>query len=235
MKKIWGTFFKKNKSKDANEETQCNDDKFPNITGPFNILFVADTHGVLLQEDVEPLLCSDKNEIDAIIALGDVFDNEFTILKSTFPLSNIYGVLGNHNNFDDLERNNVQSLELEIVNINGLTIGGFGGSIKYKDVNMPLLTDEESTERARMLSYVDIFVTHDGPKNKKRDFAHSGLQGISEYIKENSPSYHFFGHKHEPEVILHQNGTVSICEYKLSLYSFDKSGCQKIWSSFTKK
>ena len=139
-------------------------------------------------------------------------------------------MLGNHDAYGDLERRGIASLDDGILDICGVIFGGFSGSLKYKNADAPLLTDEESTEKARMLPTVDVFVTHDGPKIETRNEAHAGLLGVCTYIEEKHPKYHFFGHRHERKEEKLKS-TTSICEYRLSVYHFSKSGVKLVWSS----
>lgn len=211
------------------------DEVFPNIDKSFNVLFVADTHGSLRNhlDELEELL---ENftlfELQAVIFLGDVSLRDIEILRAYIPdLNEIsYGVLGNHDNFGDLEKAGIKNLDGQIVNINGLTFGGFGGSIKYKNSDAPLLTDEESLIKADNLERVDIFITHDGPKNESKDVAHSGLLGITKYIFDKQPKYHFYGHLHK-HIVTTERNTTSICEYFLSVYKFSLDGCKKLYKN----
>lgn len=205
-------------------------DMFPNITGDFSVVFIADTHGKLTSDELRELEKVDLKQVKALIFLGDVSDEDVQKLKGSFGDCLVFGVLGNHDEYGDLERRGIASLDNEIVEICGVTFGGFSGSLKYKNTDAPLLTDEESIEKAKMLPTVDVLVTHDGPKIETRNEAHAGLLGVRTYIEEKHPKYHFFGHRHERKEEKIQS-TTSICEYRLSVYHFSKSWAKLVWSS----
>ena len=161
--------------------------------------------------------------------MGDIGFNDWKNINNIKELTNsqIAGVLGNHDDFKDLENNNVLPLKNSIT-IKGIKIVGFGGSIKYKNSNYPLLTDEESVEIANLLPNATIFITHDRPKIETNDFAHSGLEGVSTYIKHRCPKYHFYGHIHKrtSEII---NDTKSISLFRFECWEFNKNGARRLW------
>lgn len=211
-----------------------NENGFPNITDDFSVVFVADTHGKLTRDELSELKKVDLKPISALVCLGDVSDDDIQKLRDACLFSKensfVFGVLGNHDAYGDLKRRGITSLDDGIVDICGVTFGGFSGSLKYKNADAPLLTDKESVEKARMLPSVDVLVTHDGPKIETRNEAHAGLLGVRTYLEEKHPKYHFFGHRHERKEEKLKS-TTSICEYRLSVYHFSKNGATLKWSS----
>lgn len=212
------------KGKDNDFEEMCFEESF-------RILFATDLHNTFTQfrkEWLEERL--KETPIDCIITMGDISVNDWKNINHIKELTNsqIAGVLGNHDDFKDLENNNVLPLK-NSVTIKGTKIVGFGGSIKYKNANYPLLTDEESVEIANSLPNATIFVTHDRPKIETNDFAHSGLEGISTYINHRCPKYHFYGHTHKrtSEII---KDTKSVGLFRFECWEFNKTGARCLWS-----
>lgn len=117
----------------------------------------------------------------------------------------VTGVAGNHDTFDDrgwLERYpGVELLDGDVVDFDGLSIGGVGGIIGNKRKN------ERKDERAfiRMLEEVvldgpDIIVLHQGPDHT--DPRRRGHGGVRETIDLGPPRLTVFGHCHWPEPLL---------------------------------
>lgn len=196
------------------------------------VLCVADTHGTMASSD-RRWLNQIKNEypIELIVCLGDIYTRDFNIINSVFPNVRKVGVLGNHDSFEALIDNNITSIHNNIVTVNGISFGGFGGSIKYKNAPMPLLTDEESCRAAESLAAkgrVDVFVTHDIAKNNEKDFAHSGLEGIQRFIDTYQPLAHLHGHIHEKEDYYnHQTKTLGI--YGFSILNISQHAIEEVW------
>ena len=129
-----------------------------------------------------------------------------------------FGIPGNHDeSWDPYEGTHIQNIHGKVIDFKGIKIGGIGGSIRYKDSDNPLLTDEESKEILENMEGCDILLTHDGVKHPEKDFAHSGLAGISEYLEKWDIPYHFYGHFHHPQEEILPNGTKSICFYGVTM------------------
>lgn len=178
------------------------------------ILAIADTHGCLEYDDLEPF----KDEsIDVCLILGDLIGRDLKRVKECIGVP-IYGVVGNHNDFGDLDFYGFTDIHGKVVNVKGVTIAGWRGSIKYKDVDFPSFTDDESKVFAKNLPKADILISHDSPKfYHGKEFAHSGLQGISDYLKNNMTPLNLHGHHHEPMQKVMEHGTLSICVHKCQL------------------
>jgi Icc-related predicted phosphoesterase len=196
----------------------------------FRILFVADLHNKMNSDKVAELEKKMNDfPVNHIITLGDIGHNDWLLLeelRETFGVQ-MSGVLGNHDDFGDLVSHGVTPLQNSI-EVRGTIIAGFGGSIKYKNVNYPSFTDEESVELANAIPEATIFVTHDRPKVQTNDLAHSGLRGISYYIKNKKPTYHFHGHIHQKsEQIIEQTRSISVCGFEC--WAFNSRGAIKLW------
>lgn len=213
------------------KDNLSNKDIFPNLTEPLRILIVTDTHGhasTSFGTFVEQV-----GDIDVVFTLGDVEHRDFEIINKCKKMSGVpkYGILGNHDSFSVLKENGIKSIHGEVIEVNGIKFLGMYGSIKYKNTNTPMLTDEESLQIATLLPECDVFLTHDRSKNTEtKNFSHSGLAGITEYLKTKKPTLHMHGH-------LHENMTENIFgipSYGFARYAYleiNKSGINIIKSS----
>lgn len=162
------------------------------------IAIIADTHGAFL-----PLFNQHKGEIataDLICILGDMYKNEVQLVADFISVP-IVAIHGNHDNMDTYNNKNVYMIHKIKVELNDeLTMTGFEGSSKYKITQLYGYTQEESIKECNTLPICDILISHDGHFGycgDKRDNAHCGLKGITNYIKKAKPKLVFFGHHHK--------------------------------------
>ena len=169
-------------------------------------LIIADTHGTLT------VLEAPDDSVDVCFLLGDISDNDMRIIKDVVKVP-IYGILGNHDPYERLEKVNVQNIHAKTIEVNGLKIAGFQGSCRYKSGNYPMYTDEESVEIARTMKPADVLLSHDGPKmnSESKPDAHSGLSGITEYLQMNNVPLNIHGHNHEDSYEKFGNAQVIGC------------------------
>ncbi len=132
---------------------------------------------------------------EIIITLGDLSMHD---LRGLGAISNIpkIGVYGNHcsgNYFGDL---GVENMHLKTKEINGVTFGGFEGSIRYKSGGAPMYTEEEASELLKNFPYVDVMIAHSPPRgtHDEPDPAHQGLSALRDYILREKPKYFLHGH-----------------------------------------
>lgn len=169
-----------------------------------NVLIVADTHGRLMQRTIAEVL--NGRVPDVVFILGDLSYNDIEALKDYHGLAGIpmYGVVGNHDERNALKDHGITDIHMSIVKVGSYTVGGFGGSIRYKPTDYYMMhSNKESEELLEMLTPCDILITHDKPRFEPIDDAefpnsHSGLTGIAKYIERCKPSYVFHGHLHDP-------------------------------------
>lgn len=189
----------------------------------FNLkaLIVTDGHGCLSLEDI-----SYCRNIDVCLLLGDLSLRDVEVVKERIGNTPVYGVLGNHDGFELYDMCGIENIHGKVVEINGVRIAGIGGSLKYKDSPMPLLTDEESIEIAEKMEAADILISHDSPKflHGSNDFAHSGLQGITRYCEKYSVPLNIHGHHHDNGCLVLANGTRSIECYKAKILEISQNG-----------
>lgn len=192
-------------------------DNFKRLPIDFSLkmLIISDTHNCLKYEELESL-----DNYDVCFLLGDLSGKDFKVIKECVShKAPIYGVLGNHNDFGDLEQHGIEDINGKVVIVNDIPIVGWQGSIKYKDVSFPSYTDKESIELARCLPEAKILLSHDSPKyyHSKNDFAHSGLEGITKYLTNNNVPLNIHGHHHVNTQKVLKNGTLSICVHKCKI------------------
>lgn len=188
-----------------------------------SLLIISDTHGTLNENSFRNYL---KNKYyDVCIMLGDHYNRDIEIIVRNIDKSKLYGIKGNHD-YDYLQDYDIPNINGQIININGIKILGMEGSFKYKPVDFPSFTHDESIAFLENKEKVDILVTHDKKfdPEKLRDPAHQGLIGITNYIYKNRVPIHIHGHIHEPYKKQWINGTT---EYSVFGYETIKIGGNK--------
>jgi Icc-related predicted phosphoesterase len=178
----------------------------------FNLrmLIIADTHGCLRPEEIP-----DNIDANVCLLLGDIYQNDMALIKEAVVGIPIYGVLGNHDGFELYDMYGIDNIHGKVVEVNGVKIAGIQGSLRYKNSFAPLYDDDESVEIADCMEAANILISHDGPKffHGDRDFAHSGLEGITHYCQKHNVPLNIHGHHHENMSGALENGTKSICCY----------------------
>ena len=186
------------------------------ISIDFNLrmLIIADTHGCLYEDEI-PF----DHTADVCLLLGDLSLQDIAIIQEHIDDIPIYGVLGNHDDFDLYDMCGIENIHGKVVEVKGVRVAGIQGSLRYKYSDMPLYTDEESVEIAEAMGAADILISHDSPKylHGTNDFAHSGLQGITRYCEKYSVPLNIHGHHHENMKSVLPNGTTSICCHKVQI------------------
>lgn len=179
------------------------------------ILFIADTHNCLKNDNEVLNYIKEQNNYDYCILLGDHSASDLEEILKIIPLNKICGVLGNHDSWEKYNNYGIDNINGNIININGVKIAGIGGSFKYKNTeDYVLYTHEESIEIANKMEEADILVTHDKAFTEdNHNPTHDGLKGITEYIYKNHIALHIHGHLHEENEQILKNGTKSICLY----------------------
>ncbi|MBE5806645.1 MAG: hypothetical protein E7313_08100 [Clostridiales bacterium] len=192
-----------------------NSDKLNNS---ITLLVIADTHGTLDEDEFKQYMTN--KQYDICIMLGDHYNRDIDIILRYVDKSKIYGIKGNHD-YDYLSDYDIPNINGNIIEINGVKILGMEGSFKYKPVDFPSFTQEESITFLEGKSKVDILVTHDKKFDyeKLKDPAHQGLIGITNYIFKNKIPIHIHGHIHEPYTKKMINGTT---EYSIFGYEIIK-------------
>lgn len=198
--------------------------EIPGCTGEFYALFITDTHGHMTKQAFDEFI-SDIGEVDVIFALGDMSERDQLLLKQYYIGTPKYALLGNHDYYGQLEETGLSDISGKVTVINGVSFTGIHGSIKYKDTDAPMLTDEESVKIAETLPRCDVLLSHDKAKKTEDVGSHSGLDGITWYLLNQQPAYHFHGHIHEN---MTENvadvPSIGFCRY--AYVRFSKEGCE---------
>ena len=109
------------------------------------ILCIADLHLC----DKEALSIIKDIDYDVLILLGDNPVDALQYIKKMNGNRRMFGVSGNHDEWETLDRNGIENIHGKVVNVNGVTFAGMGGSHRYKEGNYAMLTHEESIEIAK--------------------------------------------------------------------------------------
>ena len=157
--------------------------------------------------------------------LGDHYNRDIDIIIKHIDKDKLYGIMGNHD-YDYLSDYEIPNINGKVIEINNNKLLGMEGSFKYKPINFPSFTHEESILFLDDKEKVDILITHDqkfDPKRKK-DPAHQCLIGITNYIYKKQIPIHIHGHIHEVYNKTLPNGTL---EYSVFGYELIKIGGNK--------
>ena len=190
-----------------------------------SLLVIADTHGTLNEEHFYEYL---KNkDYDICILVGDHTSRDIEIILNYIDKDKLYGLKGNHD-FEYLKNYNICDINGKIIEINGVKILGMEGSFKYKPVDFPSFTQEESITFFENKEKVDILVSHDKTFDytKIKDPAHQGLIGITNYIFKNNIPIHIHGHIHEPYKKELINGTIEYSVFGYELIELNKNNSE---------
>lgn len=152
----------------------------------------------------------DENEISGIqsidydicLLLGDI--SLQTIKTIVFYNSDkpIYGVCGNHDDWDTLKKSGIYDLHGKCISFGGVKIAGIAGSHRYKSGDYPMLTQKESIGICKYIPQADILISHDTMyKLYGKDITHIGLKGITQYIRKNNIKLNICGHYHSGDVV----------------------------------
>lgn len=182
------------------------------------IIAFADTHGYFAKRERFSEFIYQHPQYDLCLLLGDHSPEDVDMILQYVPDYKILGVLGNHDSVDLYKNFRLEHIDLhgKCVEVKGIKIAGIEGSHRYKRGEWPMLTQEESLELVNEMlenyEKADILISHDKPFEKEEyDIAHTGLKGITRYIKEASPAYHLHGHYHTSFTREIENNTISKC------------------------
>lgn len=186
---------------------------FPNR---LRLIVITDTHNMLKEEDIVNIL-SEHSEYDLCLLLGDHSNNDIEKIIKYIPKEKIYALLGNHD-YNYIDNYGFNNLNGNIFEVNGVKIMGIQGSFKYKPVDFPSFTQEESIKFLKDKESVDVLFSHDGPFDDDmiNNPAHQGMFGITYYLYKNKVKYNIHGHLHEEFNKQLLNGTTEMCLYMLN-------------------
>lgn len=184
-----------------------------NFEKKLKMIIISDTHGCLKENEFFKFI-SENNEYDICLLLGDHSTNDINVILKYIPKEKIYALLGNHDS-DYISEFNLNNLNGNIIEVEGVNLLGIQGSYKYKPESFPAFLQKESIEFLNDKEKVDILVSHDAPYgiSERNDAAHQGLFGILYYLFKNKVPYCIHGHLHTPYKKKLINGTRVECYY----------------------
>lgn len=180
------------------------------------MLVIADLHS-WNSRDIDKIRDFDYH---CCVLLGDIPPQALELIRDVSH-EPIFGVLGNHDEPNQLECCGILDLNGKAITINGVTIAGISGSHRYKSGSCVMLFQNESIETAKRLPSADILISHDTVYRimGRTDKAHCGLKGISRYIKSHNTKLNLCGHYHENSSRWYKGCEIR-CIYGCSLIDF---------------
>ena len=175
------------------------------------ILAVSDVE----DEAVAASLPARAGSIDLVLGCGDL-TYEYLDFVATAAAAPLRAVHGNHDvppeTLDDREVGvwwDGIDLHGRVVSIDGLLVGGFGGSPRYNkgpfqssegDMWLAILGMVPAliANRIRHGRFIDVLVTHAPPRgiHDRPDPAHRGFAAFRTFLRWFRPRYHVHGHTH---------------------------------------
>lgn len=155
---------------------------------------------------------------DVCVFLGDVSKGDIRELLKFIPKEKIIGVLGNHDDTDNLEIYNIENINGKKIEKTGINFLGIEGCVKYKD-SQPGYTLEESYEFFKDKPPCDILISHTIPFMfmGQLNNVHIGNPAINEYLIKTHCPLAICGHNHSNREGTLENGTNIIETYDICL------------------
>ncbi len=154
-------------------------------------------------------------DVSLIVGCGDLPYDYLEHMISAMNVDLFY-VPGNHDPAYDsrLSGARVQggtNLDLKAVRFRGLSVAGFGGSVRYRPdapnqysqvhafMRVAMLVPALLLNRLRFGNRLDILITHSPPYgiNDDESAAHRGLKAINWLLQWARPRFHLHGHMHD--------------------------------------
>jgi len=134
----------------------------------------------------------DSKDFDLVLTLGDIPRDTLGYILFMSKRIESYGILGNHDPKEIIALNNIHC---RVVEFKGIKIGGFSGSLKYRD-EPNQYTEKEVAKKIQRMPYVDIFISHSPPYSvsDQNDPVHCGFKAFDDYIEQKRPKYWLHGH-----------------------------------------
>jgi len=147
---------------------------------------------------LDPALMAEQMGVDAVVCLGDL---DRAWIESLAGLRGVprVGVHGNHDPRDVLREVDVEDLEGRRTSLNGLTVAGFAGCVRYGGGGAYHYTQKEAAKLARRLPAADVLITHCPPRginDDPDDPAHVGFEGLLDWVRRHRPRHLLHGHTH---------------------------------------
>lgn len=185
------------------------------------ILIFSDLHGVPTDDEMSHVTLFDNYAF--CVSLGDNPPKAIAKIHN-YINQPFYGIAGNHDTWETPEISGISDIHGKIIQHNGLLFTGFGGSHKYKNSELAMMTQSESIKFADTLTKCDVLFSHDtlyGELGSVSDNAHCGLKGISKYVEENGINVNICGHYHVNRSKNSAGGCKILCVYGCVLIDTD--------------
>lgn len=155
-------------------------------------------------------------DVDLIIGCGDLPYYYLEYVATMLPARVVY-VYGNHDNSQYKSDGRVvtapegcTSLEDRVMDLNGVTLAGLGGSMRYNREGSHQYTEDQMRARVAGLApslvaqrvtkgrALDILVTHSPPLgiHDGEDLPHRGFKGLLTLMRYARPKFMLHGHTH---------------------------------------
>lgn len=196
------------------------------------LLLISDTHGSFAyNEDKQKSLQEYARGCDAVICMGDIYYNELVIIKTiSEDCAPIFGIPGNHEPMSYVKEAGISNIHGKLCHVSDVSLVGFGGSLKYKDNDeLCMMTEDEAVKFAKTLPTADILISHSPYKRKTNITTHSGYIGISWYIENQKPAFHFYGHLHDNSRDRIIKQTRCICIYQSAIIDTNAHDIQRLF------
>lgn len=190
--------------------------KADKINFNINLLVIADTHNQLFFINKIKIPTPDK--YDLCILLGDISKDDIRELLKYIPKEKMIGILGNHDDKDNLSAFGITNINSSIYIYNGISFVGLEGCIKYKK-NQIGYSKEESKNICSKLPKADIFISHNIPYKFMGELngIHIGDPAINKYLIKNKVPVNICGHNHSYKIDKLKNKTTVIETYMISM------------------
>ena len=188
------------------------------LENKIKIIVITDTHNTLKEDEFRNFILN-SGDYDVCLLLGYFVSNDLPIILRYIDREKIYALLGNHD-YNYIKEYELNNLNGNIININGVKLLGIQGSFKYKPSDFPSFSQKESILFLKDKPDVDILVSHDIRFNSmaERDPAHQGMFGITYYLFKNRVPYHIHGHIHNSYQKTLINGTREISAFQYQIF-----------------
>lgn len=135
--------------------------------------------------------------LDIVLCCGDLASDSLLRVVRTVSPKRIFAVKGNHDDSGAFPAP-IEDLHLRRTNYQGISLGGFGGSWRYKPKGNFLFEQYEVSRMLADFPAVDVFVAHNSPRHvhDREDDVHLGFAAFNDYIHRCKPRYFIHGHQH---------------------------------------
>lgn len=178
-------------------------------------------------------IASRAGQVDLVLSCGDLPPYYLDYIASMVSAP-VYGVHGNHDaEFATADGWGMSELHGRVVEEQGLLIGGFDGSLRYKQGSYQYTQGGMRAQVVQMLPtllanrlrygrYLDILVTHAPPRHihDQPDLCHQGFDVFRWFLRTFRPRYHLHGHIHIYDArtitrtVFHQTEVLNIYPYR---------------------